>query len=83
MVKNQPSNAQDMGSILGSEDPLAKEMATYSSILDWRNPGTEEPGGLQSMGCKESDMHKRCDVHTHTHTHCIRRRKLDGNSINR
>ena len=35
---------------LGQEDPLEKEMATHSSILAWRNPWTEEPGGLQSMG---------------------------------
>ena len=32
------------------EDPLEKGMATHSSILAWRSPGTEEPGGLQSMG---------------------------------
>ena len=35
---------------LGQEDPLEKEMATYSSILAWKIPWTEEPGGLQSMG---------------------------------
>ena len=35
---------------LGWEDPLEKEMATYSSILAWRIPWTEEPGRLQSMG---------------------------------
>ena len=35
---------------LGQEDPLEKEMAIYSSILAWRIPWTEEPGGLQSMG---------------------------------
>ena len=34
---------------LGREDPLEEEMATHSSILAWRIPGTEEPGGLQSM----------------------------------
>ena len=34
----------------GWEDPLEKEMATHSSILAWRIPWTEEPGGLQSMG---------------------------------
>ena len=34
----------------GQEDPLEKEMATHSSILAWRIPWTEEPGGLQSMG---------------------------------
>ena len=35
---------------LGREDPLEKGMATHSSILDWKIPWTEEPGGLQSMG---------------------------------
>ena len=35
---------------LGLEDPLEKEMATYSSILAWKIPWTEEPGRLQSMG---------------------------------
>ena len=35
---------------LGQEDPLEKEMATYSSVLAWRIPGTVEPGGLPSMG---------------------------------
>ena len=42
---------------LGWEDPLEKEMATYSSILAWKIPWTEETGGLQSMGvAEESDM---------------------------
>ena len=40
----------------GWEDPLEKEMAIQSSILAWRIPWTEEPGGLQSMGLQESDM---------------------------
>ena len=35
---------------LGQEDPLDKEMATHSSILAWRTPWVEEPGGLQSVG---------------------------------
>ena len=35
---------------LGQEDPLEEGMATHSSILAWRIPGTEEPRGLQSMG---------------------------------
>ena len=39
---------------LGWEDPLEKEMATHSSILDWEIPWIEESGGLQSMGCKKS-----------------------------
>ena len=34
---------------LGQEDPLEKEMATHSSIFAWEIPGTEEPGGLQSV----------------------------------
>ena len=41
---------------LGWEDPLQKEMATYSSILAWRIPWTEETGRLQSPGSQESDM---------------------------
>ena len=41
---------QEMGvQSLGWEDPLEKGMATYSSILDWKIPWTEEPGGLQSI----------------------------------
>ena len=39
---------------LGREDPLEKEMATYSSILHWEIPETEEPDGLQSMGTQKS-----------------------------
>ena len=35
---------------LGQEDPLEEEVATYSSIHAWETPGTEEPGGLQSVG---------------------------------
>ena len=38
---------------LGQEDPLEKKMATYSSILAWEIPWTEEPGRLQSMGLQE------------------------------
>ena len=41
---------------LGQEDTLEKEMSTHSSIPTWRIPWTEEPGGLQSWGRKESDM---------------------------
>ena len=39
---------------LGWEDPLEKEMATHSSILDWEIPWTEEPGRLQSMRSQKS-----------------------------
>ena len=38
---------------LGWEDPLEKEMATYSSLLAWKIPRIEEPGGLQSMGLQK------------------------------
>ena len=48
---------------LDQEDPLEKEMTTHSSILAWRIPWTEEPGGLQSMGSKESDRPKRLSMH--------------------
>ena len=41
---------------LNMHHALEKEMATHSSILAWRIPGTEEPGGLPSLGCTESDM---------------------------
>ena len=41
--------------VLGREDPLEKELATHSSILAWRISWTEEPGGLQSRGLRESD----------------------------
>ena len=44
--------SRETGSILGSEDPLEKGMATHSSILAWRIPWTEEPGALQSMGLR-------------------------------
>ena len=49
MVKNLSANAGDVGSILGSEDPLEKEQTTSSSILVWEIPWTEEPGELQFM----------------------------------
>ena len=48
--KESTCHAGDMGSIPGSGDPLEEEMVTQSSILAWRIPWTEEPGGLQSMG---------------------------------
>ena len=50
MVKNLPAMQETQVPSLGQEDPLEKGMATYSSILAWRIPWTEEPGGLKSMG---------------------------------
>ena len=49
-VKVSASNAGDPVPSLGGEIPLEKEMATHPSILAWRLPWTEEPGGLQSTG---------------------------------
>ena len=48
MVKNLPAIQETRVQSLGWDDPLEKEMATHSSILAWRIPSTEEPGGLQS-----------------------------------
>ena len=50
MVKNPPAKVGDLVRFLGQEDPLEKETATHSSVLAWRIPWMEEPGGLQSMG---------------------------------
>ena len=49
MVKNLPAVQETRVQSLGQEDPLEKGMASYSSILAWRIPRTEEPGRLQSM----------------------------------
>ena len=50
MVERLPAMLETWVQFPGWEDPLEKEMATHSSILAWRIPWTEEPGGLQSMG---------------------------------
>ena len=49
MVKSLPAMRETQVRSLGQEDPMEKEMATHSSILAWKIPWTEEPGGLQSM----------------------------------
>ena len=49
-LKRLPAMRETWVRSLGQEDPLEKEMATHSSILAWRIPWTEEPGGLQSVG---------------------------------
>ena len=54
MVKNLPAMQETWVQSLGWEDPLEKGMATHSSILSWRIPWTEEPGGLLSMGSQKS-----------------------------
>ena len=49
-VKNRPAMWETWLQSLGWEDPLEEEMTIHSSILAWRIPWTEEPGGLQSRG---------------------------------
>ena len=51
-IKNLPAMQETQVLYLGQEDPLKAGMATHSSILAWRIPSIEEPGGLQSMGLK-------------------------------
>ena len=54
-IKNPPAVQETRIRSPGREDPLEEEMAAHSSVLAWRIPWTEEPGGLQSMGTQESD----------------------------
>ena len=63
VVKNPPAMQETQVQSLGQEDPLEEEMATHSSILAWRIPGTEEPGGLQSMGSQRVRRLKRLSTH--------------------
>ena len=55
MVKNLPAMQETQVRSLGHEDPPEKGMAAHSSILAWRIPWTEEPGGYSPWGCKKSD----------------------------
>ena len=52
-VKNLPTMQETQVQFLGWEDPLQKGMTTHSSVLVWRIPLTDEPGGLQSMGSQK------------------------------
>ena len=63
-VKESAHSGESQVHSLDWEDALEKEMASHSSILAWRIPWTEEPGRLQSMGCKELDMTEQL-MHTH------------------
>ena len=54
MVGNLPAMPETQVQNLGGEDPLEQEMATHSSILAWKIPRTEDPGGLQSMGSQRA-----------------------------
>ena len=72
--KNPPAVQETQVWSLGEEDPLEKEMATHSSILAWEIPGTEEPGGLLSMGSQKSQM--RLSTAPHTISNHLLRTKL-------
>ena len=54
VAKNLPANAGDMSSILGSRRYPGEEMANHSSILAWKIPWIEKPGGPQSIGSQKS-----------------------------
>ena len=54
--KESTCNLETQVRSLGWEDPLEEGMATHSSVLAWRIPWTEEPGGLQSLGSQRADM---------------------------
>ena len=58
MPNNLPATQETPIQSLGWEDSLEKGMATHSNIVAWKIPWTEEPGGLQSMGLKESDTNE-------------------------
>ena len=53
-VKKLPAMQETQVQPLGQEDPLKEEMATFSGILTWEIPWTEEPGGLLCMGSQKS-----------------------------
>ena len=64
-VKNLPAVQETQVWSLDGEGPLQKGMAAHSSILAWRIPWTEEPGGLQSVGLQSQTRLKRLSTHIH------------------
>ena len=66
MIKNLPAMQKTQVQSLGWEDPLEKGMTAPSSILAWRIPWTEEPGGLQSMGSRRVRHHWAMTTYRHT-----------------
>ena len=65
MIQNQPDKGGQMQvPSLDWEDPLEEEMTSHSSILAWRIPWTEKPGGLQSWGHKKSDTTDTLSMHS-------------------
>ena len=67
VVKNPSASVGDkrgVGSALGLEDPLEKEMATHSSVLAWNSHGQRSLVGYSFQGCKELDMTEWLSTHT-------------------
>ena len=69
LVKNTPANAREEGSVLGGEDPLEKEMASYSSHLAWRIP--MDRGAWQATVHGASKSQTQVSAHACAHTHMI------------
>ena len=76
-IQNLPAVWKTQVQFLGQEDPLEKGMATHSSMLAWRIPWTEEPGGLQSMWSQRvracTHTNKAGTAHACTHTQNFKR----------
>ena len=70
LVKNLPTVQETWVQSLGGKDPLEKGMPTHSSILAWRIPGTEEPGGLLSMGSQRVG-HTFINTNIHTYMYIL------------
>ena len=72
VIKKLPANAGDIRNLhvrsLGQEDPWEEGMAIHSSILAWKTPWTEEPGGLQSIGSQSQTQLKRLSTHVLIYT---------------
>ena len=67
MAENPPASAGDVRDAIaspGQEDPLEEETATHSSMLAWRIPWMEEPGGLQSTGSQRVGSNEQLSMHT-------------------
>ena len=65
MIKRLPAMRETRVRSPAREDPLEEEMAAHASMLAWRIPWTEEPGGLRPWGREESDTTERLHFHFH------------------
>ena len=87
LVKSLPTKAGDTSSIPGSGDRLEEGRETHSSVLAWRVPWTEEPGGLQSMGSQrditEVPKHTRTHMSQQTEVERKGRKEIEGSWLQR